>query len=250
MEATDDESQQPQSQQPEVWLERAVTGPDLLLNLQPTQCLDLTIISPIGGVRADGERIYVNDVMSRAKYLKDRTYAQWHSYYGQFDQGITCIPFIMSSNGFFSHDTLSWMKQLTDNRREARWWPSFLQLNLQKVLAEAAAVIFLSRSAHRVASKKFFAANPARTNQALHAAGFRDQRPHVDAAVGADACAQQQSPPQVQHPVQAPAPASRNFQNALSNSCTIAKPTFSVAATHDQGTVERAPSRHHNTHSH
>ncbi|TNC94318.1 MAG: hypothetical protein FD121_1614, partial [Gallionellaceae bacterium] len=213
-------------QQGEHWFERAVTGPDLLLNVMPTQCLDLTIVNPISGVRVDGDRVYVMDVMARAKNMKEQTYAQWHAYYEQFDHGITCAPFIMTSNGFFSHDTLAWMKKLTDDRREARWWPSFLQLNVQKVLAEAAAVIFLSRSSQRTASIKFLSQQPARANNDLHAAGSRSQRTNVTGV----SCVSFSQPGEMRSPA--------THRITPSNSLNFQETPISVSASQDQRHVE------------
>lgn len=146
-------------------LERTVTGPDLVIFSRPTMCIDVCITGAHRGAerRTDGGpmKYYMRDAMTQWESRKDRKYEKWHQHYRQTDPDITCYPFVMTASGLFGKRAIAYLKLLAKDRPEARWFPSYAQLRMQKELAEILAVIFRSTTGQRLGVQRLLSSGNA-----------------------------------------------------------------------------------------
>ena len=127
-----------------LWSDKTVAGPDLLVYADPTHAIDLTIVNPTVEQRTS-ETPRARCCLTRAVQKKRDTYTDWETVYD-----MRCRSFVMSTNGFFSHDAQQLLGEYAEGR--GRWFVSWVELRLQVKLCEVQAAILHMMVARTAAS--------------------------------------------------------------------------------------------------
>lgn len=141
-------------------VERTTAGPDLILYTRPTTCIDVCVTGAHRGYEERADRPgqhSVRDLINQWEQRKDSKYQRWHEHYRKHDSGITCHPFVLTTTGHFGGRSIALLKQLTKDKKEARWFIGYTQLRIQRELAEMLAVIYKSMAGQRLALSEIVA---------------------------------------------------------------------------------------------